>query len=350
MSNRNSKHQSFSWSPRTEVLETFSNPYEDVKRQSVIDKQRKEYFQRHNAPKIIINDDPVIPDYPIQKTFKKSSSHNMKIVVVGDGGCGKTCLLVSYAQGKFPEIYVPTVFENYVTNVLTPEGKLIELALWDTAGQEEYDRLRPLSYPDVDVLLVCFSLESLTSLQNVKDTWFPEVSHFCPGIPIVLVGTKSDLPTDIDPDLPIQLATEINAIGFIQCSAKKMFNIKTVFNFAINHYMRKREQEEQLERSLKKRFSKHLGSGSGSRDYATHSRHASSNSQKKGHFKNASYDSALLLDQPLEEDTYVRNPYGNFGGDQSPHQQQPQLRYNEEELAFTRETKKKKKKRKCVIL
>lgn len=321
-------------SPRAAQQESF-NPYDSIKRQSQIDKQRKELYQKYNSPKIIINDDPIIPNYPIQTTFKKHSTYNMKIVVVGDGGCGKTCLLVSYAQQKFPEIYVPTVFENYVTNVSCPDGKVIELALWDTAGQEEYDRLRPLSYPDVDVLLVCFSLDNLTSLQNVKDTWFPEVSHFCPGIPILLVGTKSDLSGSVDPDLPIQLATDINAIGYIQCSAKTMFNIRTVFNFALNHFQKQKEYQEQLDKSSKKRLSTYLGAG--------HSRNASNTSNsKRGHFKNASYDSTVLMDAPLAEDEYVSNPYGNFDTSK---------RYNTEEFAFTRNDKKSKTKRKrCTIL
>lgn len=64
--------------------------------------------------------------------------------------------------------YVPTVFENYVTQVPF-EGKLVELALWDTAGQEEYDRLRPLSYPESDVILIVFSVDFPTSLSNVQD-------------------------------------------------------------------------------------------------------------------------------------------------------------------------------------
>jgi GTPase SAR1 family protein len=64
--------------------------------------------------------------------------------------------------------YIPTVFENYVTQV-SFEGKVVELALWDTAGQEEYDRLRPLSYPESDVILIVFSVDFPVSLANVQD-------------------------------------------------------------------------------------------------------------------------------------------------------------------------------------
>jgi Ras homolog gene family, member A len=89
-------------------------------------------------------------------------------------------------------------------------GKIVELALWDTAGQEEYDRLRPLSYPETDVILICFAIDSHASLENVTDKvvaassyhaqkalltaqWYPEVRHFCPNTPVLLVGLKSDL-------------------------------------------------------------------------------------------------------------------------------------------------------------
>jgi Ras family protein A len=66
--------------------------------------------------------------------------------------------------------YIPTVFENYITMTThNPTGKTVELALWDTAGQEEYDRLRPLSYPDTDLLFVCFAIDSPTSLDNILD-------------------------------------------------------------------------------------------------------------------------------------------------------------------------------------
>lgn len=65
-------------------------------------------------------------------------------------------------------MYVPTVFENYVADVEV-DGKHVELALWDTAGQEDYDRLRPLSYPDSHVILICFAVDSPDSLDNVQE-------------------------------------------------------------------------------------------------------------------------------------------------------------------------------------
>ena len=65
-------------------------------------------------------------------------------------------------------MYIPTVFENYVADVEV-DGKRVELALWDTAGQEDYDRLRPLSYPDSHVILICFAVDSPDSLDNVQE-------------------------------------------------------------------------------------------------------------------------------------------------------------------------------------
>lgn len=71
-------------------------------------------------------------------------------------------------NATYKQVYVPTVFENYVADVEV-DGKHVELALWDTAGQEDYDRLRPLSYPDSHVILICFAVDSPDSLDNVQE-------------------------------------------------------------------------------------------------------------------------------------------------------------------------------------
>jgi small GTP-binding protein len=176
------------------------------------------------------------------------SDYHVKIVCVGDGGCGKTCMMVTYAHGVFPERYVPTVFENYLTKVQAPSGKVVELALWDTAGQEEYDRLRALSYPEVDILLVCFSVDNPMSLDNVYDKWVPEISHHCPGVPFILVGLKTDLRQDLTTiqhleskglkpltvDQAKQVGRRIGAYKYMECSARRLEGLSDIFNTAIS--------------------------------------------------------------------------------------------------------------------
>ncbi|TVY58638.1 GTP-binding protein rhoC [Lachnellula suecica] len=175
-------------------------------------------------------------------------AYSKKIVVVGDGGCGKTCLLISYSQGYFPEKYVPTVFENYITYPThSGSGKTLELALWDTAGQEEYDRLRPLSYPETDLLFVCFAIDCPNSLENVMDKWYPEVLHFCPYTPLFLVGLKSDLRTKrtcidllktqgltpVTQEQGMAVARKMGA-RYMECSSKEMEGVDEIFEIAIN--------------------------------------------------------------------------------------------------------------------
>lgn len=174
-------------------------------------------------------------------------TYSKKIVVVGDGGCGKTCLLISYSQGYFPEKYVPTVFENYITYPThPPTGKTVELALWDTAGQEEYDRLRPLSYPETDLIFVCFAIDCPNSLDNVMDKWYPEVLHFCPYTPLILVGLKSDLRhkkscidmlktqglTPVTAEQGMAVAKKMGA-HYMECSSKEMRGVDEIFEQAI---------------------------------------------------------------------------------------------------------------------
>jgi Ras-related C3 botulinum toxin substrate 1 len=171
---------------------------------------------------------------------------HIKCVVVGDGAVGKTSLLLSYTTNNCPPEYVPTIFNNYSCNVMV-DRQAYNLGLWDTAGQEDYDRLRPLSYPQTDVFLILFSIISPSSFKNVKERWVPEIRHYCPETPIVLVGTKQDLREDVELLTRLRernlspvssqegqdLANQMKAFKYIECSAVTQKGIKAVFDEAI---------------------------------------------------------------------------------------------------------------------
>lgn len=184
---------------------------------------------------------------PSPKTTYFVLMRSIKAVVVGDGGVGKTCLLISYTTNTFPDDYIPTVFDNYSASVMI-DGEPIKLGLWDTAGQSEYDRLRPLSYPQTEVFLCCFSVVSPESFQNVKEKWIPEILHHLPrDILVILVGTKADLREDLHVLDELQergqkpvtlaqgqkLAKDVGAIRYIECSAATQLGIQDLFDFAI---------------------------------------------------------------------------------------------------------------------
>lgn len=182
---------------------------------------------------------------------------SIKSVVVGDGGVGKTCLLISYTTNTFPNDYIPTVFDNYSASVMI-DGEPIKLGLWDTAGQVEYDRLRPLSYPQTEIFLICFSIVSPASFANVKSKWIPEITHHSPkDILLLLVGTKSDLSSDfrvldelnaksqkpITYDQGVKLAKDIGAVKYMECSAATQEGVKEIFDQAIRSVLRPPKSE-----------------------------------------------------------------------------------------------------------
>ncbi|KAJ1393754.1 Small GTPase superfamily [Sesbania bispinosa] len=205
-----------------------------------------------------------------------SASRFIKCVTVGDGAVGKTCMLISYTSNTFPTDYVPTVFDNFSANVVV-DGSTVNLGLWDTAGQEDYNRLRPLSYRGADVFLLAFSLISRASYENVAKKWIPELKHYAPGVPIILVGTKLDLRDDKQflqdhpGAVPITTAQElaicycflytchygeelrklIGAPVYIECSSKTQKNVKAVFDAAIKVVLQPPKQKKNKRKGQK---------------------------------------------------------------------------------------------------
>jgi len=171
---------------------------------------------------------------------------SIKCVVVGDGAVGKTCMLISYTEGKFPKEYVPTVFDNYEATIIV-EGKEVKFSLWDTAGQEGYARIRTLSYPKTDIFILCFSVVNHPSFINVKDRWYVEIKHHCPSVPMLIVGTKSDLRTDentleslkkegkapITEEEANAMVKDLGALKYLECSALTRQGLKNVFDEAL---------------------------------------------------------------------------------------------------------------------
>jgi Ras family protein A len=128
------------------------------------------------------------------------------------------------------------------------------LGLYDTAGQEAYARLRPLSYPDTNVVLICFSVDRPTSAANVIAEWNPEVRHFCGLCPVILVACKIDLRTDpqtiqklkeecekpVPTEVGKKIATQIKADAYMECSAKTREGIHDLFIHAARLSLEKR--------------------------------------------------------------------------------------------------------------
>jgi len=185
---------------------------------------------------------------------------DIKLMVVGDGSVGKTCLLISYTTNSFPGEYVPTVFDNYNANAIV-EGNPVNLGLWDTAGSEEYDTLRPLSSPGTDVFLICFSLFSPESYDNVMKKWYKEITEHAPDTPIILVGTKLDLrgkpeaiqnlrennQEPITTEKGEALAKKVGAKKYLECSALTQDGLARVFEEAVKVILFPNKTDEAVE-------------------------------------------------------------------------------------------------------
>lgn len=113
--------------------------------------------------------------------------------------------------------------------------------------KDELERLRPLCYKNADVFLLCYSIVRPCSFRNLINRWVPEINQLCPGAPLVLVGTQVDLKEDVqvlinlaqNQERPVdteegqQLAQQLGAVSFAECSALTQKNLKDVFDAAI---------------------------------------------------------------------------------------------------------------------
>ncbi|KAL3485524.1 cell division control protein 42 [Aspergillus germanicus] len=165
---------------------------------------------------------------------------DIKCVIIGDSGVGKTSLLITRTTKVFPED-APKLLEFEKTTI-TFNNQTHTLQLWDTTWEQGYTRLCSLWYPQTDVFLLCFSIGLLDSLDRVRERWWPEIQHVCPGVPFVLVGLKTDLRYDSDTVQELErskmgpvrsedaakLARDLKC-PYVECSAKYGEGVDKVF-------------------------------------------------------------------------------------------------------------------------
>ncbi|CAL8375361.1 unnamed protein product [Gadus morhua 'NCC'] len=207
---------------------------------------------------------PPVPPHNLPAPRTGPQERLLKCVLLGDGAVGKTSLVVSYTTNGYPTRYVPTAFDDF-SAVVQVDGTPVRLQLCDTAGQDEFDKLRHFCYSRTDALLLCFSVVSPASFQNVWEKWVPEVRRRCPQAPLLLVGTQCDLRQDVkvlielarrrERPVPEQdaraLADKVGAVGYVECSALTQKNLKEVFDAAIAVAMRQAERRARRDRKVR---------------------------------------------------------------------------------------------------
>uniref|UniRef100_A0A8C4P167 Rho-related BTB domain-containing protein 1 n=1 Tax=Dicentrarchus labrax TaxID=13489 RepID=A0A8C4P167_DICLA len=221
----------------------------------------------------------------IDTDYERPNVETIKCVVVGDNAVGKTRLICARAcnatltQYQLLATHVPTVWaiDQYrvCQEVLERSRDVVDevsvsLRLWDTFGDHHKDRR--FAYGRSDVVVLCFSLANPNSLRHVRTMWFPEIKHFCPRTPIILVGCQLDLryadldavnrarrplakpikPTDIlPPERGHEVAKELG-IPYFETSIVAQFGVKDVFDNAIRAALISRRHLQFWKSHLKK--------------------------------------------------------------------------------------------------
>ncbi|CAL1601431.1 unnamed protein product [Knipowitschia caucasica] len=175
---------------------------------------------------------------------------SVKCVLVGDSAVGKSALLVRFTSETFPECYRPTVFENTGVEVHM-DGLQIHLGLWDTAGSDHFRHIRPRSYAQADVVLLCYSVANPGSLASVERRWIAEIREHLPKVPVLVVATQTDLRevgvhrgNCIMPSEGKQVAHEIHAKGYLECSSLSNRGVQQVFECAVRTAVNKAKKRE----------------------------------------------------------------------------------------------------------
>jgi Ras-related protein Rab-1A len=153
-----------------------------------------------------------------------------KLLLIGDSGVGKSCLLLRFADDTYTESYISTIGVDFKIRTIELDGKTIKLQIWDTAGQERFRTITSSYYRGAHGIIVVYDVTDKESFDNVKQ-WLQEIERYaCENVNKLLVGNKSDLTTKkvVDYATAKDFADE-RGIPFLETSAKNASNVEQAF-------------------------------------------------------------------------------------------------------------------------
>ncbi|KZS98858.1 P-loop containing nucleoside triphosphate hydrolase protein [Sistotremastrum niveocremeum HHB9708] len=165
-----------------------------------------------------------------------------KILFVGDWLSGKNPVMESFITNKpideaDPNHYSYPTYYDFSLDVAM-DSETYHLKLTDVRV-DCYERLRPLAYPGTDAFVYCFSTCYRDSFDNLEEKWYPEVQHFCPEVPFIVMGAQIEQRKETEPDQAVSTeeasawAVKYGAEAYIECSAKTMEGVRDVFEAAV---------------------------------------------------------------------------------------------------------------------
>jgi len=153
-----------------------------------------------------------------------------KLLLIGDSGVGKSCLLLRFADDSYTESYISTIGVDFKIRTITLEGKTIKLQIWDTAGQERFRTITSSYYRGAHGIIVVYDVTEVESYNNIKQ-WLHEIDRYaCEGVNRLLVGNKSDLTTkrQVETATAKEFADQLS-VPFLETSAKSATNVEQAF-------------------------------------------------------------------------------------------------------------------------
>lgn len=153
-----------------------------------------------------------------------------KLLLIGDSGVGKSCLLLRFADHTYTESYISTIGVDFKIRTIDLDGKTIKLQIWDTAGQERFRTITSSYYRGAHGIIIVYDVTDAESFNNVKQ-WLSEIERYaCEGVSKLLVGNKCDLVNkkQVDFNTAKEFADKLN-IPFLETSAKNATNVEKAF-------------------------------------------------------------------------------------------------------------------------